>query len=67
MKKIIYFFICTAVTKCDGPKKFRCKNGECIDSSKVCDNVKDCKDWSDEPQKECGKDTARKEKKKNVF
>uniref|UniRef100_A0A8C5F080 Low-density lipoprotein receptor-related protein 8-like n=1 Tax=Gouania willdenowi TaxID=441366 RepID=A0A8C5F080_GOUWI len=41
-------------TKCDGPKKFRCKNGECIDSSKVCDNVKDCKDWSDEPVKECG-------------
>lgn len=45
----------TTVTKCDGPKKFRCKNGECIDSSKVCDNVKDCKDWSDEPVKECGK------------
>lgn len=43
-----------AVTKCDGPRKFRCKNGECIDSSKVCDNVKDCKDWSDEPAKECG-------------
>lgn len=45
----------TPVTKCDGPRKFRCKNGECIDSSKVCDNVKDCKDWSDEPMKECGK------------
>lgn len=45
----------TTVTKCDGPRKFRCKNGECIDSSKVCDNVKDCKDWSDEPMKECGK------------
>ncbi|MEQ2281220.1 hypothetical protein AMECASPLE_028130, partial [Ameca splendens] len=44
------------VTKCDGPKKFRCKNGECINSSKVCDNVKDCKDWSDEPVKECGLD-----------
>lgn len=52
------FVVCrvfTTVTKCDGPRKFRCKNGECIDSSKVCDNVKDCKDWSDEPMKECGK------------
>lgn len=47
------------VTKCDGPRRFRCKNGECIDSSKVCDNVKDCKDWSDEPMKECGKTTLR--------
>lgn len=42
------------MTKCEGLKKFRCKNGECIDSSKVCDSVKDCKDWSDEPAKECG-------------
>lgn len=50
---LLFFF--TSVTKCDGPKKFRCKSGECIDSNKVCDNVKDCKDWSDEPMKECGK------------
>lgn len=50
-------FVSPPVTKCDGPRKFRCKNGECIDSSKVCDNVKDCKDWSDEPMKECGKIT----------
>lgn len=41
-------------TKCEGPQKFLCKNGECIDSSKVCDSVKDCKDRSDEPKKECG-------------
>lgn len=44
-------------TKCEGPLKFLCKNGECIDSSKVCDSVKDCKDRSDEPKKECGKRT----------
>lgn len=44
-----------AATKCEGPLKFLCKNGECIDSSKVCDSVKDCKDRSDEPKKECGK------------
>lgn len=42
-------------TKCEGPLKFLCRNGECIDGSKVCDNVKDCKDWSDEPKKECSK------------
>lgn len=44
-----------AATKCEGPLKFLCKNGECIDRSKVCDSVKDCKDRSDEPKKECGK------------
>lgn len=53
----MFAFVSPPVTKCDGPRKFRCKNGECIDSSKVCDNVKDCKDWSDEPMKECGKIT----------
>lgn len=41
-------------TRCEGPQKFLCKNGECIDSNKVCDSVKDCKDRSDEPKKECG-------------
>jgi len=41
-------------TKCEGPLKFMCKSGECVDSSKVCDSIKDCKDWSDEPVKECG-------------
>uniref|UniRef100_A0AAQ5Y305 EGF-like domain-containing protein n=1 Tax=Amphiprion ocellaris TaxID=80972 RepID=A0AAQ5Y305_AMPOC len=45
---------CIHATKCEGPLKFLCKNGECIDSSKVCDSVKDCKDRSDEPKKECG-------------
>lgn len=50
----LFISVVTTVTKCDGLKKFRCKNGECIDSSKVCDGVKDCKDWSDEPTKECG-------------
>lgn len=48
-------FVSFTATKCEGPLKFLCKNGECIDSSKVCDSVKDCKDRSDEPKKECGK------------
>ena len=51
------FWFSVAATKCEGPLKFLCKNGECIDSSKVCDSVKDCKDRSDEPKKECGKRT----------
>uniref|UniRef100_A0A3B4ZHF0 LDL receptor related protein 8 n=1 Tax=Stegastes partitus TaxID=144197 RepID=A0A3B4ZHF0_9TELE len=57
----VKFLVCVALTalltcptKCEGPLKFLCKNGECIDSSKVCDSVKDCKDRSDEPKKECG-------------
>lgn len=41
-------------TKCEGPLKFMCNNGECIDSNRVCDNIKDCEDWSDEPMKQCG-------------
>lgn len=50
---LLFFF--GAATKCEGPLKFQCKNGECIDSTNVCDSVKDCKDRSDEPKKECGK------------
>lgn len=53
LDRIFHFSL--AATKCEGPLKFLCKNGECIDSSKVCDSVKDCKDRSDEPKKECGK------------
>ena len=52
----LFRFFDTA-TRCEGPLKFLCKNGECIDSSKVCDSLKDCKDRSDEPKKECGKRT----------
>lgn len=48
------FIVSLTATKCEGPLKFICKSGECIDSSKVCDSLKDCKDWSDEPVKECG-------------
>lgn len=60
MKCLVWIVICfwffpVPATKCEGPLKFLCKNGECIDSSKVCDSVKDCKDRSDEPKKECGK------------
>lgn len=56
--KIFPVSLPATATKCEGPLKFLCKNGECIDSAKVCDNVKDCKDRSDEPKKECGKDTC---------
>ncbi|KAG9343351.1 hypothetical protein JZ751_014332 [Albula glossodonta] len=31
-------------TRCEGPQKFMCKNGECIDAGKLCDSNKDCKD-----------------------
>lgn len=57
-KHLLSFFHCHALaTKCEGPLKFLCRNGECIDGTKVCDNVKDCKDRSDEPKKECSKKT----------
>ncbi|XP_078069987.1 low-density lipoprotein receptor-related protein 1-like [Mustelus asterias] len=38
---------------CTGPSDFRCQTGECINISQVCDRQQDCKDWSDEPLKEC--------------
>lgn len=50
------FVFFSAATKCEGPLKFLCRNGECIDGAKVCDDVKDCKDRSDEPKRECGED-----------
>lgn len=43
------------VTLCEGPNKFKCQSGECISLDKVCNSVRDCRDWSDEPLKECGK------------
>jgi low-density lipoprotein receptor len=43
-----------AVTLCEGPNKFKCHSGECITMDKVCNSVRDCRDWSDEPIKECG-------------
>uniref|UniRef100_A0A8C9AW64 Low density lipoprotein receptor n=1 Tax=Phocoena sinus TaxID=42100 RepID=A0A8C9AW64_PHOSS len=42
------------LTLCEGPNKFKCQSGECISLDKVCDSVRDCRDWSDEPLKECG-------------
>ena len=33
---------------------FHCKNGQCVDRSKVCDIKNDCHDYSDETF-ECGK------------
>lgn len=45
--------LCTA-TRCEGPTRFKCRSGECISMEKVCDRRRDCRDWSDEPLRECG-------------
>uniref|UniRef100_A0A4W2IJS0 Low density lipoprotein receptor n=1 Tax=Bos indicus x Bos taurus TaxID=30522 RepID=A0A4W2IJS0_BOBOX len=42
------------LTLCEGPNKFKCQSGECISLDKVCNSVRDCRDWSDEPLKDCG-------------
>uniref|UniRef100_A0A671F9Y9 Low density lipoprotein receptor n=1 Tax=Rhinolophus ferrumequinum TaxID=59479 RepID=A0A671F9Y9_RHIFE len=42
------------LTLCQGPDKFKCHSGECITMDKVCNSVRDCRDWSDEPLQECG-------------
>lgn len=44
---------CCAATQCSGPDKFKCRSGECIEMSRVCNKVRDCPDWSDEPIQEC--------------
>lgn len=46
-------FLCKPVSQCSGPEKFKCRSGDCIEMSKVCNKVRDCPDWSDEPIKEC--------------
>ncbi|KAF7648154.1 hypothetical protein LDENG_00161250 [Lucifuga dentata] len=33
---------------------FKCRSGECISMEKVCNNKRDCRDWSDEPIRLCG-------------
>ncbi|XP_077327712.1 uncharacterized protein LOC143962277 [Lithobates pipiens] len=48
------------VTKCEGPFKFQCRSGECIGMDQVCNRVQNCRDWSDEPVKECGKNECLK-------
>lgn len=56
LKCITYFSpLWIAATHCDPPHRFKCRSGECIGMEKVCNNKRDCRDWSDEPLRECGK------------
>lgn len=56
LKLVVAFTIfIILVIQCSGPGKFKCRSGECIDVNKVCNQQRDCKDWSDEPLKECSK------------
>ena len=43
-------FVLTADKSCAG---FKCNSGECIALSKLCDNIGDCLDKSDENKKCC--------------
>lgn len=57
------FFVCreyltsicpSTATHCEGPSRFKCGSGECISMENVCNQQRDCRDWSDEPLRECG-------------
>lgn len=54
----LLLFLCAA-SACNGPDKFKCRSGECIELSKVCNQLRDCSDWSDEPIKECSESASR--------
>uniref|UniRef100_A0A672HIK3 Low density lipoprotein receptor a n=1 Tax=Salarias fasciatus TaxID=181472 RepID=A0A672HIK3_SALFA len=49
-----YLCVYHAATHCEGPTMFKCRSGECINMERVCDRHRDCRDWSDEPLRECG-------------
>lgn len=53
--KIYALLLFSTVNVCEGPTMFKCRSGECISMEKVCNKQRDCRDWSDEPVKECGK------------
>lgn len=44
---------CVNATHCEPPHRFKCRSGECISMEKVCNKQRDCRDWSDEPLREC--------------
>lgn len=48
-------FIFCLVSECMGQTNFKCRSGECINITQVCDTKQDCKDWSDEIVSECSK------------
>lgn len=57
MQNLVYnrmSYVSVTATHCEGPTRFKCRSGECISMKKVCDKQRDCRDWSDEPLRECG-------------
>nr|XP_026654670.1 low-density lipoprotein receptor-related protein 1 [Zonotrichia albicollis] len=54
-------FTCKAVNStCNVHEEFECGNGECIDFSRTCDGVVNCKDKSDEKQSYCSSRKCKK-------
>ena len=41
-----------ALISCEGPERFQCNDGECINANQKCDGNIDCEDGSDEA--DCG-------------
>lgn len=53
-RKTSHVHLSVTATHCEGPTRFKCRSGECISMERVCDQRRDCRDWSDEPLRECG-------------
>ena len=51
LNSVIYHYVLSA---CSEEEEFTCGDGLCIPISKICDNQRNCDDWSDEATV-CGK------------
>lgn len=55
LRSVLFSLLLAANSTCHVHTEFECGNGDCIDFSRTCDGVAQCKDKSDEKQSYCSK------------